>query len=155
MAAKQVYYEDIEIGDEIPSLIKAPLSLTTIVKFAGASGDFAPLHHDVDFAKSIGLPHAIAHGPMKLEYMSQIMTNFAGDLGRLKRLEVQFRGMDFPGDVVVGKGAVSNKFIDGEDHCVECEIYMENQRQKSTTGKAVVVLPCRVKGGKKERATRG
>ena len=72
------------------------------------------------------------------------MTDFAGELGWLRKLSVQYRGMDQPGSRVVCKGRVTRKYVERGNHLVDCEIWLENsQGEKTTPGSATVVLPSR------------
>jgi hypothetical protein len=73
-----------------------------------------------------------------------MMTDFAGHEGWLRKLAVQYRGMDQPGSGVVCKGKVVKKYIEGRDHLVDCEIWLENAKaEKTTIGSATVILPSR------------
>ncbi len=81
----------LEPGQELPALKVTPDRYLTY-RYAGASGDFNPIHIDEEFAKSVGLPGRILHG---LWTMSQV-ARAVSQAGELKRLEVQFRGMGFP-----------------------------------------------------------
>ena len=91
---------------EIPDLKVTPDRYLTY-RYAGASGDFNPIHIDEDFAKSVGLPGRILHG---LWTMSQV-ARAVSQAGELKRLEVQFRGMGFPEQEIVVTSKV--KSVDG------------------------------------------
>jgi hypothetical protein len=72
------------------------------------------------------------------------MTDFAGEHGWLRKLGVQYRGMDQPGTKVVARGKISKKYTEGPDHLVDCEIWLENhQGEKTTPGTATVILPSR------------
>lgn len=86
-------------------------------RYAGASGDFNPIHIDGEFARSVGLPGAILHGLYVMSLLARAATDEAGgDPRALKRLSVQFRGMSFPEQEIVMTGeAVST----GEDGTVE------------------------------------
>jgi acyl dehydratase len=76
-------------------------------RYAGASGDFNPIHIDVDFAKSVGLPQNILHGLYSMAQVARACTNAAGgDPRSLKRLSVQFRGMGFPEQEIAVTGEV-------------------------------------------------
>jgi acyl dehydratase len=76
-------------------------------RYAGASGDFNPIHIDVDFAKSVGLPQNILHGLYSMAQVARACTNAAGgDPRSLKRLSVQFRGMGLPEQEIVVTGEV-------------------------------------------------
>ena len=85
----------LEPGSELPALSVTPDRYVTI-RYAGASGDFNPIHVDEDFAKSVGLPGRILHGLYTMALVARAQTEAAGDPGKLKRLAVQFRGPAVP-----------------------------------------------------------
>src|SRR5690242_21562800 len=109
MASKQIYFEDMEVGSEIPPLEKEP-STQQLVKYAGASGDFYQIHYDKDFALTNNLPGVMIHAALKNAFLGLVMTDFAGELGWLRKLSVQYRGMDEPGAKVACKGKVTRKY---------------------------------------------
>ncbi len=76
------------------------------VRYAGASGDFNPIHIDEEFAKSVGLPGRILHGLYTMAQVARAHTDAAGGPERLKRLSVQFRGMGRIGEEIVVSGTV-------------------------------------------------
>ncbi len=106
--AKQIYFEDVEVGTEIGPLEKNPTT-QQLVRYAGASGDFYQIHYDKDFALGNNLPGVILHGALKNAFLGHLMTDFAGELGWLRKLGVQYRGMDQPGTKVVARGKVSQE----------------------------------------------
>jgi acyl dehydratase len=139
----QNYYENIEVGATIGPLEKEPTT-QQLVKYAGASGDFYQIHYDKDFALKNNLPGVILHGALKNAFLGQLMTDFAGELGWLRKLSVQYRSMDQPGTKVICKGRVTKKYVEGADHLVDCEIWLENAKgEKTTPGSATVMLPSR------------
>ncbi|MFI4991209.1 MAG: MaoC/PaaZ C-terminal domain-containing protein [Solirubrobacterales bacterium] len=75
-------------------------------RYAGASGDFNPIHIDQEFARAVGLPGRILHGLWTMAQVARAQTEAAGGPGHLKRLEVQFRGMGVPEHEVVVSGTV-------------------------------------------------
>jgi acyl dehydratase len=75
-------------------------------RYAGASGDFNPIHIDEDFAKAVGLPGRILHGLWTMAQVARAQTEAAGGPGHLKRLSVQFRGMGVPEQEIVVSGTV-------------------------------------------------
>jgi acyl dehydratase len=77
------------------------------VRYAGASGDFNPIHIDEDFAKQVGLPGRILHGLWTMAQVARAHTEAAGGPQTLKRLSVQFRGMGRLGEEIVVTGTVS------------------------------------------------
>jgi acyl dehydratase len=109
--------------------------------WAGATEDFYELHYDKDFAESRGLS-VIVHGRLKAAFMGQLMTNWMGDEGELRKLTCTYRGMDVPGEDLICKGQVTGTRTDGDKHLVECEIWTENPKgEKTTQGIALVALP--------------
>ena len=110
--ARQRYFEDLEVGSELPALEKDPTT-QQLVKYAGASGDFYQIHYDKDFALANKLPGVILHGALKNGFLAQLMTDFAGEHGWLRKLAVQYRGMDQPGAKVVCRGKVARKRVEG------------------------------------------
>jgi acyl dehydratase len=87
-------------GDRLPDLKVTPDRHLT-VRYAGASGDFNPIHIDEEFARSVGLPGRILHGLWTMAQVARAQTEAAGGPDRLKRLSVQFRGIGVPEQEVV------------------------------------------------------
>ena len=136
-------WEDVVEGIEVPSLKKNPTT-RQLVKYAGASGDFYEIHYDKDFAQATGLPGPILHGALKSAFLAQLMTDWIGPEGTLKRLGCQYRGMDQPGASITCKGKVTKKYVQGDEHLVDCEIWIEDSKGQNTTpGWATVALPTR------------
>jgi acyl dehydratase len=96
---------DLQVGAQIPEVRVTPDKFLT-VRYAGASGDFNPIHIDEEFAKAVGLPGRILHGLWTMAQVARAQTEAAGGPGHLKRLSVQFRGMGVPEQEVVVSGTV-------------------------------------------------
>lgn len=92
-------------GEQIPELRVTPDKYLT-VRYAGASGDFNPIHIDEEFARAVGLPGRILHGLWTMAQVARAHTEAAGDPQALKRLSVQFRGMGIPEQEVLVSGVV-------------------------------------------------
>jgi acyl dehydratase len=96
-------------------------------RYAGASGDFNPIHIDVDFAKSVGLPSNILHGLYSMAQVARACTNAAGgDPRSLRRLSVQFRGMGMPEQEIVVSGEVVDQ--DGDRVTIKAEAVQDDTR---------------------------
>jgi acyl dehydratase len=96
---------DLTVGAQIPEVRVTPDKYLT-ARYAGASGDFNPIHIDEDFAKAVGLPGRILHGLWSMAQVARAQTEAAGGPEHLKRLKVQFRGMGVPEQEVVVSGTV-------------------------------------------------
>jgi acyl dehydratase len=96
---------DLAVGAQIPELRITPDRYLT-ARYAGASGDFNPIHIDEEFARSVGLPGRILHGLWTMAQVARAQTEAAGGPEHLKRLSVQFRGMGVPEQEVVVTGTV-------------------------------------------------
>jgi len=92
-------------GDQIPELKVTPDKYLPH-RYAGASGDYNPIHVDPEFAKQVGLPGNILHGLYTMAQVARASGEAAGDSTKLKRLSVQFRGMGFPEQEITVTGAV-------------------------------------------------
>ena len=152
MSQGQLYWEDVAIGNDLPAISKVATT-QMLVKWAGACGDFDPLHYDFDYATAQGFNKPIVHGPLKRAWLIQLVTDWIGERGFLKWFSCQFRAVDYPrsmkgqttpdeGETWHCRGRVTRKYVESEEHCVECEIWVENGEEKITTqGFAIVVLP--------------
>ena len=96
---------DLKEGAQIPEVRVTPDKYLT-ARYAGASGDFNPIHIDEDFAKAVGLPGRILHGLWTMAQVARAQTEAAGGPEHLKRLVVQFRGMGVPEQEVIVSGTV-------------------------------------------------
>jgi acyl dehydratase len=96
---------DLQVGNQIPEVRITPDKYLT-VRYAGASGDFNPIHIDEDFARAVGLPGRILHGLWTMAQVARAQTEAAGGPEHLRRLSVQFRGMGVPEQEVVVSGTV-------------------------------------------------
>jgi acyl dehydratase len=92
-------------GDELEPLEVTPDKYLTI-RYAGASGDFNPIHIDADFAAQVGLPGKILHGLYSMAQVARALTDAGGGPQSLRRLSVQFRGMGLPEHELTVTGSV-------------------------------------------------
>ena len=99
---------DLNVGDQVPELSVTPDKYLPH-RYAGASGDFNPIHIDPEFAKAVGLPSNILHGLYSMGLVARANAALAGgDPRALKRLSVQFRGMGMPEQEIVVSGTVKS-----------------------------------------------
>jgi acyl dehydratase len=136
-----ITWESIQEGETIPELRKSP-GVTQLVKYAAGSGDFNPLHHDYDFPQSKAIGSIIVHGRFKYASLGELVSNWLGHQGHIKKISCQYRGMDFPDKAMVCRGTVARKWEEGGQKLVELSVWAENDEGKKTTpGQAVVVFP--------------
>ena len=141
--ANQVYYEDVNVGDEIPKVVK---NCTTqqLVMWATGSGDMYQIHYDKDFAAGNGLPGVIVHGALKNAFLGQLLHDWIRDDGRIKKYSCQYRGMDVPGQDITCRGVVTGKRQEDGKNLVDLDIWTEKpDGEKTSPGKATVILPSR------------
>src|ERR1700712_5691848 len=101
------FFEDVAEGDAGPSLSRL-LTRTDLVMYAGASGDFNPMHHDEVKAKEAGLPSVFGHGMFSMGLLGRAITDYVG-VGNLKRFKVRFTKQTWPGEVLTSKIVVTGK----------------------------------------------
>lgn len=129
---------EIKTGDAIPELRVTPDKYLPY-RYAGASGDFNPIHIDPEFARQVGLPGNILHGLWMMAQVARGSAQLAdGDPRALKRLSVQFRGMGFPEQELVVTGTV--KEIDG-DRVVVDTLAAQGENQVIRNAEAEVHVP--------------
>ena len=140
----QVYFEDVQVGDKIPVLVKGPIERIQLVKYAGASGDFNPIHVDEVYAQAAGMKSVFAHGMLSMAFVGQMLTDWMGLGGELKRFQVRFSAIVWPGDVITSTGAVVRRWEEKGEGQVEVEVESRSQEDTVTVkGKAWVRLPRR------------
>ena len=143
MKYAKVYAEDVNVGDALPDLVKEPIRQIQLTRYAGASGDFNPIHQDDEFAKAAGMGGVFGHGMLTMGFVAQSVTDWAG-AGRVRKIGVRFQGLVRLKDVITCKGRVLSKSSKDGTHLVDVELWAENQKgEKVVTGKATVSLPSR------------
>ncbi len=128
---------ELKVGDQVPELRVTPDKYLPH-RYAGASGDFNPIHIDPEFAKVVGLPGTILHGLYMMGLVARANTELAGgDPRALKRLSVQFRGMGAPEQEIVVTGTV--KSVEG-DRVVVDTVAAQGDNQTIRNAEAEVQL---------------
>ncbi|MFC1926166.1 MaoC/PaaZ C-terminal domain-containing protein [Chloroflexota bacterium] len=138
---RTLYFEDLEVGNEAPVLVKDDICRTDIVRYAGASGDFSPIHHDEVIAKRSGNDRVYAMGMMSAGYLGRMITDWLGD-GTLRKLSFRFVERVWSGDRLICSGVVKHKYKEEAENRVDCDVWVENQHGESVIrGKAIAALP--------------
>lgn len=118
---------DLKVGDTYEEQLVDNLTRTQLVQYAGASGDYNPVHTDTEFAtKMAGYPSVFAHGMLTMGLAGKLVTNYVGD-GRLKSYGVRFKSQVWPGDTLQGKVTVEAIREEGGEHWVDLAITTTNQ----------------------------
>lgn len=166
--AEPRWFEDVAVGDELPPVLKGPLTVTSIIAFdqgwgglyirahglafdmfdrhpalAIPNANSAPepperVHWDADLAARVGVPGAYDYGPERVSWLGHLMTNWIGDDGFLRRLNAQVRKHNLVGDLTRCSGRVTRKWEEDSVGLVECEVEATNQRGE-VTAKGVAV----------------
>jgi acyl dehydratase len=120
----------LKIGDTHTERVVENLSRTQIVQYAGASGDYNPLHSDEVYTTQVaGYPSVFAHGMLTMGLTSKMVTNYVGD-GRLTKFGVRFTNQVWPGDTLDSKATVAELRQEGGQHFVDLTISTTNQDGK-------------------------
>ena len=135
-------FDAVEEGQALPPFVVEGLSRTDLVRYAGASGDFNPIHHDESFAKqAAGYPSVFAHGMLTMGLTGRLLTDWFGD-GVLREYGVRFVKQVWPGDTLTARGTVTAIRKEGDLGVVELELVTENQKGEPVVkGTAVAALP--------------
>ena len=137
----QVYFEDVEPGYEVGPVVKNPTreqldAFTTV--WGSQTGRFT----SDEAAQKEGFSGVILPGNMSMALLAQVITDWAGSAGKLKRLECDFRRYVQPGDTLNCVGLVTDMETEGDENRVIMDVYIENQRgERALQGTALVLLP--------------
>jgi acyl dehydratase len=143
MPATRRHWEDVKEGDRLPEVRVEKLTRTDFVRYAGASGDFNPIHHDQTFAEDSGNPTVFAMGMLNAGILSRVVTAYAGRPA-VRRFKVRFVTRAWPGDDVVCSGVVTRKLEAGGEKRVEGDLVAVNQKGETLiAGSFAVALPSR------------
>lgn len=127
---------DFAVGDEAP-VVTHRLTRTDLVRYAGASGDYNPMHHDEVAAKEMGLPSVFGHGMFSAGLLGRAITDYVG-LANLKRYRVRFTKQTWPGEVLSTRVVVTA--VDGDTVELSCTLANADGEVK-VEGDATAELP--------------
>ena len=164
------YWDEVQEGEELPEIVRGPLSLMDTMGFLVASGrghthgvifknavkhpghffrnpeagggiEYTGIgHHRESTAKEVGVPGVYDYGPQRSSWMASLVTNWMGDAAFLKRVRTQMRGFNIMGDCTWARGKVVRKYVKDGHALVDIEIRGENQRGELTTPGLATVL---------------
>jgi acyl dehydratase len=142
-APTKVYYEDVQVGDDIPKLVKSSLTHLQLVRYAGASGDFNPLHTDPKIGEMVGTGGIIAHGMLIMGFVGQMLSDYVGPLA-LRKFGVRFKGMTRLDDIITCTGSITEKYEgDGEARIAGKVQAVDQAGDVKVSGTFVAALPHR------------
>ena len=137
----QVYFEDVEPGYELTPLIKEP-TMEQLNAFTKAWGTGVGRFTSDEAAQAEGFTGVILPGNMSMAFLAQLLTEWAGSDGKLKRLEVDFRRSVLPGDRLSCVGLVTDTETEDDENRVILDVYIETQKgERALQGTALVLLP--------------
>jgi acyl dehydratase len=170
--SRTLWYEDVAVGEKINEVVKGPLTITDCICFVSGFGwvyamphrqwyEYRQRHPSVgsknalgiwdvpervhweeDYAKAIGMPTVYDYGPQRIAWIEHAVSDWMGDDGWIRRLQIQFRAPNFIGDTTWIRGSITRKLDD--ECCVELELRAEDQRGRVTAiGQAEVILQLR------------
>jgi acyl dehydratase len=142
VAEERVFFEDVNVGDTAPEK-QHTLTRTDLVTYAGASGDFNPMHHDEVKAKAAGMPSVFGHGMFSAGILATALTDYVG-VGNLRRYAVRFAKQTWPDDELTTRITVTDKRKDDDESLVDLECALVNGNGEAVvTGEATAALPTR------------
>jgi acyl dehydratase len=140
MAEATRYFEDVKEGDEAPATHHT-LTRTDLVRYAGASGDYNPMHHDEVLATAAGQPSVFGHGMFSMGLLGTALTDYVG-AGNLTHYKVRFSRQTWPGEELTTKIVVTGKRVEDGRNLVDLECSLANaDGEVKVVGEATAVLP--------------
>ncbi|NWJ47676.1 MAG: dehydratase [Chloroflexi bacterium] len=138
----RLLFDNVEVGDELPTLTNPPITHVQLVRYAGASGDFNPLHTNPEIGKSIGIGGTIAHGMLIMGFLGHLVSDYLGGPALLSNFKVRFANMSRPGEILICSGKVTRKYEEGDKGFIEAEVRATNpEGQVKATGTFTACIP--------------
>jgi acyl dehydratase len=142
MGDAALYFEDVSEGDQAP-VRSHVLTRTDLVRYAGASGDFNPMHHDEVLAVAAGQPSVFGHGMFSMGFLGSALTDYVG-IGNVRRFQVRFAKQTWPDEDLRTQIVVKAKRVDGDDHLVDLDVRLANAAgEEKVVGEATAVVASR------------
>jgi acyl dehydratase len=128
-------------GSQLAPFVVERLSRTDLVRYAGASGDFNPIHHDEHFATAAGNPTVFGHGMLTAGFVARCITDAVG-AGNLRRYKVRFATRVWPGDTITCSGRITRRYEEAGETRVDGEVTATTQRgETAVTGSFTAAVP--------------
>ena len=140
MGEQKLFFEDVHEGDEAPARTHT-LTRTDLVKYAGASGDFNPMHHDEVKAQAGGQPSVFGHGMFSMGFLGTALTDYVG-IGNVRRYQARFAKQTWPDEELRTRIVVTGKRTEGGEHLVDMDVRLQNaDGEEKVVGEATAALP--------------
>jgi len=142
---QELYFEDLNAGDPIPSREYAPLTIVDTVRWAGLQENTQHLHYDRDHVRQHnGLPTFIASGAYRQALLIRMLTDWIGPRGWLRKISVRHTYSTFEGDMMRFGGRILDKSTESSDSWITCDLDGRNQTDKQIlTGRCTLIIPRR------------
>ena len=142
MGDQVLYFEDVEEGDQAPVRSRV-LTRTDLVMYAGASGDYNPMHHDEIQAQAAGQPSVFGHGMFSMGFLGSAITDYVG-VGNVRRYRARFAKQTWPDEELRTTIVVTGKRTEGRDHLVDMDVrLLSADGEEKVVGEATAVVPSR------------
>ena len=139
MGEKKLSFDEVKIGDEGP-VISHKLTRTDLVRYAGASGDFNPMHHDEVAAQAAGQPSVFGHGMFSMGLLGTAVTDYVG-VGNVTRYQVRFARQTWPDEVLSSKIVVMGKREEDGEQLIDLAVTLSNgDGEDKLVGEATAAL---------------
>lgn len=133
-------YNEIQVGDILPALELPPVNRTALALFGGASGDHNPIHIDINFARSSGMPDVFAHGMLGMAWLGRLVTSWVPQ-AQLRQFNARFLGITHLGNAIRCSGRVTEKSEIAGEKCLRIEVSSANQfGQTKIAGDALIAF---------------
>lgn len=143
MALATLYFEDVAEGQEPPPFLRMT-DLMHFNRFAAINDEFVYFHMDDEFARKRGEQGVVGMGNLRFSYLHNMLREWIGDRGRIRRVSCEYRGINRKGDTLTCRGRVVKKHIQDGEYLVDLEVWVENQKGENISpGEATVALPSR------------
>lgn len=136
---QRISYDSVDVGFNLPSLTVGPITHANLVRYAGASGDFNPIHNDKDFAIAAGLDGTIAHGMYVMAQIGRLVTNWV-DQRQIKFFGVKFKAMTKLGQTLICKGVVKKKKEENGEKSITLAVEAVDQNGEVKASGDVIIV---------------
>ncbi len=142
MGEQKLFFDEVTEGDQAPSRTHT-LTRTDLVRYAGASGDYNPMHHDEIQATAAGQPSVFGHGMFSMGFLGSAIDEYVG-VANLTRYQVRFARQTGPGEELSTRVTVRGKRTEGGRHLIDLDVRLVNQEgEEKVVGEATAELPTR------------